>query len=555
MSGVRSAGHALADYAGRLIDEGSTLDGFIEQHRENWTLLEKVRDVVRSIVRRLSGAERRKAQTAEGKLTAALEAVIRQVKPLQGKSTDDTMVTMGDFLKEDSKDGRESEIGGGLRAGGQGKPGQTLNGEGKEESGQVHREFSTASERHRGINPSFGAKLVRSWAEGYTVEPGIGSAAYVEQQTAMDYGVPSFVVADTVWAENTGKTPAFSVAGQIYFRETLPEISRGMFAPHEITHVMRQLGYQPYLDFVERTPTMLNMSDQMTHALLEHVAEHQHTTLEDADPARLYDEFNATVYGHIAAGKADMFTDGPAVHMFHDFAAYAEELGALHERFKADNHKATSFSLKEDMGSKRYAAIPGENELPQEYQSLFQKAGRQQGQAEYWKGGRRRAASGRLRTGVSRRGRCCRGFRRRRHGARSWRRWRRNPRRRCCGRITIRRCRKRGPRRRSAGTSCPPCTTCTQGIGSHRMLLAKAPPVAFSIPKLPFAMLSVKRLTVYTVGNILKKLLVRGEGELYRELQRLLVKEREKFLENMLRKRLLLMGIQMLLSMVHHQTK
>ena len=178
------------------------------------------------------------------------------------------------------------------------------------------------------------------------MEPAKGSVAYTEQQTAVDYGVPSFVVADAAWAENKGGTPAFSAGGQIYFRETMPEKNRGMFAPHEITHVMRQVGYKPYLDFVERTPTMLNMSDQMTRVLLDHVAEHQHTTMENADPARLYDEFNATMYGHIAAGKADMFVDGPAAHVFHDFDAYARELGELHERFKADNQKETKFSLK-----------------------------------------------------------------------------------------------------------------------------------------------------------------------------------------------------------------
>ena len=187
---------------------------------------------------------------------------------------------------------------------------------------------------------------MRSWAEGHTVEPAKGSVAYAEQRTAVDYGVPSFVVADAAWAKNKGSTPAFSADGQIFFRETLPEKNRGMFAPHEVTHVMRQVGYKPYLDFVERTPTMLNMSDGMTRVLLNHVAEHQHTTLENADLARLYDEFNATMYGHIAAGKADMFVDGPAAHVFHDFDAYAKELGELHERFKADNQKETKFSLK-----------------------------------------------------------------------------------------------------------------------------------------------------------------------------------------------------------------
>lgn len=339
-----------ADYAGRLIDDGKVLDDFIERHRDDRTLLQKVRDAIRSLIDKLTGAEKKKAQTAEGKLTAALEAAARQAKTLQGEGGNDTMAATRNSLKEDGKDGQESETGGRPGTGSREGYGQSADREGKGQDGRVRRELSAASGRHGGVNPSFGAKPVRSWAEGHTVEPAKGSVAYAEQRTAVDYGVPSFVVADAAWAKNKGSTPAFSADGQIFFRETLPEKNRGMFAPHEVTHVMRQVGYKPYLDFVERTPTMLNMSDGMTRVLLNHVAEHQHTTLENADPARLYDEFNATMYGHIAVGKADMFVDGPAAHVFHDFDAYAKELGELHERFKADNQKKakekTRFSLK-----------------------------------------------------------------------------------------------------------------------------------------------------------------------------------------------------------------
>ena len=335
-----------ADYAGRLIDDGKVLDDFIERHRDDRTLLQKVRDAIRSLIDKLTGAEKKKAQTAEGKLTAALEAAARQAKALQGEGGNDTMAATRNSLKEDGKDGQESETGGRPGTGSREGYGQSADREGKGQDGRVRRELSAASGRHGGVNPSFGAKPVRSWAEGHTVEPAKGSVAYAEQRTAVDYGVPSFVVADAAWAKNKGSTPAFSADGQIFFRETLPEKNRGMFAPHEVTHVMRQVGYKPYLDFVERTPTMLNMSDGMTRVLLNHVAEHQHTTLENADPARLYDEFNATMYGHIAVGKADMFVDGPAAHVFHDFDAYAKELGELHERFKADNQKETKFSLK-----------------------------------------------------------------------------------------------------------------------------------------------------------------------------------------------------------------
>lgn len=335
-----------ADYAGRLIDDGKVLDDFIQRHRDDRTLLQKVRDAIRSLIDKLTGAEKRKAQTAEGKLTAALEAAARQAKSLQGQNSDDTMGTTRNSLKEDGENDRKGAAGTGAYAGSREGQGQTLDRERAGQVGRVRGKLSAAAGRHGGVNPSFGAKPVRTWAEGHIVEPAKGSAAHTEQQTAVDYGVPSFVVADAAWAKNKGSTPAFSAGGQIYFRETLPERNRGMFAPHEITHVMRQVNYKPYLDFVERTPTMLNMSDQMTRVLLDHVAEHQHTTLENADPVRLYDEFNATMYGHIAAGKADMFTDGAAAHVFHDFNAYAAELRGLHERFKADNQKEAKFSLK-----------------------------------------------------------------------------------------------------------------------------------------------------------------------------------------------------------------
>lgn len=72
-----------ADYAGRMIDDGKVLDDFIEKHRDDRALLEKVRDAIRAIVRKLTGAEKKQAQTAEGKLTAALEAAAKQAENLE----------------------------------------------------------------------------------------------------------------------------------------------------------------------------------------------------------------------------------------------------------------------------------------------------------------------------------------------------------------------------------------------------------------------------------------------------------------------------------------
>lgn len=338
-----------ADYAGRLIDGGKVLDDFIERHRDDRTLLQKVRDAIRSLIDKLTGAEKKKAQTAEGKLTAALEAAALQAKSLQGQNSDATMGTTRNSLKEDGKDGPEGTQGTGYfaREGAQNRQGgQAVRGT----STEILRGDAVPRGGRGGLTSSFGQKPVRSWAEGYTVEPTKGSVAYAEQQTAMDYGVPSFVVTDAAWAKNKGSTPAFSAGGQIFFRETMPEKNRGMFATHEITHVMKQIGYTPYLDFVAKTPAMLDMSTLEARILLEHSAKHRgvdllDTALSEADQLKVYDELNATLYGHISSGKMDGLNE--VLHKaFHDFDAYAAELRGLHERFKADNQKETKFSLK-----------------------------------------------------------------------------------------------------------------------------------------------------------------------------------------------------------------
>ena len=342
---------ATANYAGEMIANSDVLDDFIQKHSTDRTLLQKLRDTIHEIVGKLTGRAKRQAQTVEGKLQAAFEAASKQAESLQNQQTDGRMQETRYAVKEGMDDGRENEIGSRTDTGSRKEYGQSLDREGKGQTGRVRGEFSASAGRYGGVNPSFGAKPVRTWAERNTVEPSKGSVAYEEQQAAVNYGVPSFVVADAAWAKNKGNTPAFSSGGQIFFRETLPEQNRGMITPHEVTHVMKQVGYKPYLDFVERTPEMLNMSDPVTRILLDYVAKHQRTTMENADPLRLYDEFNATIYGHIATGQTEMFTDGIGIHVFHDFAAYAKELNELHERFKADNQKKakekTRYSLKD----------------------------------------------------------------------------------------------------------------------------------------------------------------------------------------------------------------
>lgn len=96
---------------------------------------------------------------------------------------------------------------------------------------------------------------------GHTVTPSPDSMAMSEVDLAASYGVPAFVVEDAVWDQiapkgsNGDPAPAFSTEGQIYFRQSMPEMARGVYARHELTHVMRETGYQPYLDLLDKAST------------------------------------------------------------------------------------------------------------------------------------------------------------------------------------------------------------------------------------------------------------------------------------------------------------
>ncbi len=77
---------AVADYAGELLEDGRLMDEFIERHRENRSLLQWLKDSFHYLVGKLTGKEKAQAQTAEGKLAAALDAAAEQAKTLTKKS-------------------------------------------------------------------------------------------------------------------------------------------------------------------------------------------------------------------------------------------------------------------------------------------------------------------------------------------------------------------------------------------------------------------------------------------------------------------------------------
>lgn len=82
---------ATANYAGELIADTDVLNDFIRKHSGDRTLLEKLRDALHELVRKLTGRAKQQAQTAEGMLQEAFEAASRQAEHLQGDGGSDTI--------------------------------------------------------------------------------------------------------------------------------------------------------------------------------------------------------------------------------------------------------------------------------------------------------------------------------------------------------------------------------------------------------------------------------------------------------------------------------
>lgn len=363
-----------ADFAGEMLDD---IDLFERFAKDNRTVAQKLLDSLKEFIAKVKAifagkARDKAAQEAYGKSFGELEAVAKKWQTAFDAAEKRAIINTEKTFTEGAEYEREGRAG--KEAYGRGEEEGRAAGRGENQT--VRGEFSSSSGRHGEIGADFGEKPYRAWVSGNTVAPGVGSVSYDAQKTAAEFRVPSFVVSDTAWVKERGanSSPAFSVHGQIYFRETAPERNRGMLAPHEITHVMAQTGFSPYIDFVERTPSMLNMSDPVTQILLEQVAAHQGATIETAAPAHLYDEFNATMYGHIAAGKTELFTSGEGKGVFNDYAAYEQELRSIHEQFRTRNDSDGRRQLRsterlsdelEDLRDtyiRRYGEIPkGEN--------------------------------------------------------------------------------------------------------------------------------------------------------------------------------------------------
>ena len=211
--------------------------------------------------------------------------------------------------------------------------GSRVQGEDRGTSQKVGRAFSS-NRRINGIKnnsdiPFDTSDIVQVNKDHILYEP--------QQKLINEYGIECYIVKDSAWNKTS---PAGAYRGRVYMSERFSGKLLATVVPHEATHAMKQLKYQPYLDLIDRFPDVLNLSSNDTEDLFKWIADHcgfDFLSMSRSDALHFYDEMNAAIYGFY---KCDLFeSDGYAEwipNAFYNFDAYIAELDAIHERFKRD---------------------------------------------------------------------------------------------------------------------------------------------------------------------------------------------------------------------------
>ena len=189
------------------------------------------------------------------------------------------------------------------------------------------------------------------------IDPAPGSELHKAQSMLTDeYGIECHIVKASEWI--IAESPAVTTPdGAVLISEGVDSDDLNAIPTHEATHAMKSKGFKPYLEFIERTPDMLNMSSKEAMRLMQMILEHvgytlDDITIDDADNVKdrakkrkrfmhLYDETNAFAYGISVSGQiSDSKFDLDWVpNAYNDFDSYIKELSDIHEQFKKENTK------------------------------------------------------------------------------------------------------------------------------------------------------------------------------------------------------------------------
>ena len=372
------------DQAGLLMDGGEVLDRFIEQHRSDRTLLQKMRDAIRSFIDKVTGKERKRLETAEGKLEAALNAAAKEAKALQKKAAGDMMGKGKYSLKEDENNGiteenhRAEKGSGGISESGYnsqqetsdtGRSRQNRQGVGSEVRSEVgttvRREDFLREHRERG-DRSVRLKGDYLYAYHEATEAELNDNARKAVSILKELGIPCFTTTDGIHIYANGKTRTSSQAVTIRDGSDVKvSISAKMgtegvsTAYHEAFHFLGDIApaIRNKLQGIIRESIVKNRSYE---TFANRIAEGYQIPLDPsqrtkAQEAKFQEELNAYICGEIMAQNPG----SEAWNLIKDFAKDVDQLvidvTQMYSDFKARQKGETKFSLKTPVENARFS--------------------------------------------------------------------------------------------------------------------------------------------------------------------------------------------------------
>ena len=164
-----------------------------------------------------------------------------------------------------------------------------------------------------------------------------------QQKLINEYGIECYIIKDRSWHRSS---PAGTYKGKVYMSESFSGELLPTVVPHEATHAMKQLNYQPYLDFIDRIPDMVNRSSDDSQDLIDWISEHvgvDFFSMSASETINFYDEMNAAIYGFhkTSMWESDGFAEW-VPNAFYDFDSYIAELDAIHEQYKKEHGVKTN---------------------------------------------------------------------------------------------------------------------------------------------------------------------------------------------------------------------
>lgn len=189
------------------------------------------------------------------------------------------------------------------------------------------------------------------------------------REYAREYGVQVTPVSDEVLTQRGHQAgTGFTKDSTIYISENMPEEAVRQFISHEVVHTMKQNGFEPYLQFTQRTESRLNPSAN-TETVLANLMDHRgyQGVYDDLDLNQRFtvmDELNAALYGGYRSQPDKTISLTRTI--MDDPESYFSELSDILEQYRTrnDGPGAADQQMGNSVGSAK-SAFPVERKVSQ----------------------------------------------------------------------------------------------------------------------------------------------------------------------------------------------